>query len=323
LDQALTRTPLATGSVAVHPARAAGRPAAEAGGAARVVRLGDERFSIDLLIAPVRAVPDIGVRYDRTALVRQVQLDGRRFLHSPLGLVDEFGISGKGVLGYDTAAAGERFIKVGVGVLVRDTGDDYRFSHAYPAARIAPGTIVSQDERTVAIEQSAELDEWGYGYVKRYLVRPESGTLSIAYELTNTGRRTFPVEQYNHNWFRLDGRPIGPGYSVRADFAIDPLPGRVDWVRRMEDRLRIILAIGKPRYFPSQASSPAGQNRLALQHASGQQVLMEGDFAVRRFALYTDPRALCPEVFFAADALAPGQTLAWTRTYAFCLNARD
>ena len=47
---------------------------------------------------------------------------------------------------------------------------------------------------------------------------------------------------------------------------------------------------------------------------------MTGDFPVHRFGMWTDGRAISPEVFFWRENLKPGESVRWSRTYHFKAN---
>jgi hypothetical protein len=287
------------------------------------IKLGNDTFAVTVLLRPDYTTgmrEEFGPRFDQTALVQQVRLKGQTFLYEPWRLVDEFGINGKGVLGYDSAVVGDQFIKIGVGVLKKDENNQYRFSHQYPVGKLAEVTVTEQGEQAVTVEQSAELGPWGYRYTKRYFVEPDQATLRIEYSLKNTGQKAYPLEQYNHNWFHFSGTRIGPGYILNPTLAIERPSKKQKWFEWEGGIIRITEAIQKGSYFPSVADSPEQKNRLVVRYEGGAGVIMKGNFPVERFALFADERALCPEVFYGCEELAPGATARWQRTYRFDLQ---
>ena len=274
--------------------------------------LGNEQFRVEVVTEPNGLLEKFGPRFDRTAMVRQVQLKNRSYLWRD-GLTDEFGIMGLGVLGYENAGPNDVFIKVGVGELVKQNNEKYQFWQRYPIRKLLPATVHTEPNTVTVTQQSEVVNGYAYSYIKRYRVKPKSATLLIEYELTNTGKRVFSFEQYNHNWFAFEGIPIGPAYYVEPAFAVsDKLPSSL---RREGAGLR--LSGSKGAYLASELTAPAENNRLTVAHpATGQSVEISGDFPVARFALFADANAICPEVF-ARFKLAAGKRAAWKRTYRF------
>ena len=235
--------------------------------------LGDGRCEAVVMLRPqdtTDLLKEFGPRFDQTALVRQVTVGGKTFLFEPWGLIDEFGIGGDGVLGYEQAGMGGSFLKVGVGILERNQKKPYSFWGRFPLISSAPTRVMHRDRDSLALEQSASLGEWGYRYTKRYRVEPRTATLRIEYELTNTGNSPYPVEQYNHNWLCFDHIPIGSGYTVQTAFGVDKPTKPANWLERVDGEFRL-RPISKPCYLPSEQSArgrgePHGG---AIRRASG------------------------------------------------------
>ena len=250
--------------------------------------------------------------------MRDVRLGGKDYL-SPEGLTDEFGISGKGVLGYDAAKPGQPFLKIGVGRLLREDEKPYRFSHRYRVSAWAPVGIESKPNVLTASTSDA-LGSYGYRSVKQYQVNAEETTLVIAYELGNTGEKAFRFDHYNHNWFRMGDEPIGQAYRLDLGFPVERKSA--EWYRLLGSSILIERPVTKGVYFPSVQAATAEDNWFQIFcDPTNQSVLVKGDFALTRFALYADERGLCPETFLETT-VQPGQSVRWTRTYEFRDKAR-
>jgi hypothetical protein len=256
-------------------------------------------------------------RFDETAAVVAVTWCERSYLGGA-GLVDEFGLEGVGVLGYEEASVGGKFIKIGVGVLQRDLARAYRFQHAYPRLEKFPvGVKVTESELTV--EQASDLVAgYGYRYRKHYQV-DRDGVLTIRYELGNTGIRAFVFEHYNHNFFCFaeKGGTSGDGYGVETAFPLsDPVVGLVLDTPRHARLLPVSQSVTGPIFWRLPLSAGAEAHRVVLTHANGRRVELTGDTPVVRFCLWTDRRTVSPELF-SQKTLAPGQTTRWVRRYRF------
>jgi hypothetical protein len=315
-------TGLGTGSLAAAQEPVTTRPQGTARPVVPIV-LGDSDFHVEVIVKPGHLLAAFGPRFDNTAMVSTVRLKGRSYLASN-GLVDEFGIDGIGVLGFEEAWPGGTFLKIGVGELVRPDDEEYKFWNRYSVRRSLPVEVERKGD-TVAIHQRAALsDDYVYDYIKRYLVFRKLGVLVIEYKLQNLGRCPFTFNQYNHNWFACAGRTTAPPYFVETAFDVSAVNG-VDWLNRSAaadswTRLRIAKPVGAGVVFESASGGPVESNKLIVGcPGSGQHVEVSGDFDVERFSLYADQSAICPEVFKQAE-LHQGESQTWRRYYRFARN---
>jgi hypothetical protein len=256
-----------------------------------------------------------GPRFDRSAVVVGVRWKGRSFVEER-GLPDEFGLRGMGVLGYEEAAPdGGEFLKIGVGVLRRDTPDAYTFARHWPVASSLPvETEVTATE--VRVRQSApELQGFSVETEKRYHVQAD-GVLVIEYGLRNTGRRPIAFEHYNHNFFAFAGVPTDEAYRVVPAFAL-PESSNEPWLLDADGlRLRAPAPARAGVSFAVEVQASPDQNLVIVRHRNGQRVEIGGDFPVARFVVWATAPVICPEVFHRAT-VQPDETVRWTRWYRF------
>lgn len=278
------------------------------------IRLSRSSFVVDIIVQPDHLLAEFGPRFDRTATVKQVTLNGKTFLiHA--GLSDDFGLHGMGLRGFAKANNQTSFIKPGVGRLLRDDPGRYDFSHHYPIQELAPVQIDSQSESHITISQQIDDENFGYIYHKTYRIDPNSPTLSITYDFTNTGKRTMLIEQYNHNWFNFANTTIDNAYHIQSGFEINCRPW--PWFTQKGRHLSINNPINQGSYSPSSSTSTPENNWLKLGHnRTGMSVTISGDFPVSLLAFYTQDDAICPEVYIT-QLLASTQSWTWKRTYKF------
>ena len=299
---------------ALHLAVIAGAIALAYAAAAEVHVLTDGDLRIKIEVNSDRLAEAFGPRFDRTAVVRSVTLDGVEFL-GPWGLPDEFGLYGDGVLGYEQAAVGEGFLKIGVGRLIHDTGAGYHFAHPYPVDTLFPVEVTAGDGLLKVFQQSEGNGPWQYRYAKSYKLTGHNG-LEIHYELSNTGSLAWSFEHYNHHWFRITDVPVGPDYRVVTGFEL-PVAQTGLQLEAFSLEIPSPLGPGEAHYYASELSNlPASANHFEVQVAGAASVRYQGSFSPRRFAVYADADGFCPEVFFRA-ALEPGDTASWSTTYRF------
>lgn len=282
--------------------------------AAEVYLLASDGVRVEIEVGTDRLTAEFGPRFDRTAVVRSVSVAGVELL-GPWGLPDEFGLFGDGVLGYDAAAVGEPFLKIGVGRLVRDTAESYRFDHRYPVDMLFPTEVTASTTSLAVSQGSAGGDGHAYHYRKSYDLRG-AGELVIHYELSNTGAKAWSFEHYNHHWFRAAGVPVGPGYEVVTGFDL-PLVESLFRHAPRSLRMQSALEPGGAAYYASDlVGVPPGANAFSVQVDGTPVVHYEAAFSPHRFALYAAADGFCPEVFMRS-ALEPGETVRWSATYRF------
>lgn len=106
-------------------------------------------------------------------------------------------------IGFNEAGMGGKFLKIGVGILKRDT-DPYIFVHSYPV--LNEGTRGYSATRTsVRLTQKLNDKEtgWGYSYVKTVKLIPGKAQMQIEHVLTNTGKKDLDTSVYCHNFLSL------------------------------------------------------------------------------------------------------------------------
>jgi hypothetical protein len=259
-------------------------------------------------------VEKFGPRFDRTAVVRQVTLDGHRFL-GHWGMPDEFGLKGDGVLGFTNAPLGGDFVKIGVGRLIRNRTNNYTFWQRYPMNKLFPIRVHTTKDTVTVTQATDDQLPWGYAYSKTYRLKSDN-ELEICYELRNTGTNTWSFEHYNHHWFAPDGEAVGPSYAIEAGFQ---LPTNQCSFTREGKTLRFGSAVptNAPFYLEGDLTGVTErQNSFTITLRSLPAIRFQGDFIPARFAAYAVPEAFCPEVFQRAE-VNPGQTVRWSARYQF------
>ena len=235
------------------------------------------------------------------------------------GPAEEF-CTGESALGFDEAAPGAGFIKIGVGLLRRPDAQPYDCLRPY--ALLSGGRW-----RTEAGEASVSMTQdladphsgFGYAYTKRVILVPGLPQLRIEHRLVNTGGRGIATSVYNHNFLCLDGRPAGPGLTVLLPFPIrlgaDSSPGPAsvgpDSIGIRRDLVRgdcIMLYIGG--FGPS-----AADHDLRIENApAGYGVRTRGDRPLSRLKLWAIRGPACIEPYVDLD-IPPGAEASWSVTY--------
>lgn len=166
-----------------------------------------------------------GTRFDWAGVFESIEYRGCNYAepwfekYNPLahdavcGPAEEFS-----PIGLDEAAAGEPFLKIGVGMLEKMEGEYDRFKlHKI----LDPGT------RTVAVTQDSiiqvhELESaqgYAYKYIKEIRLTGEN-SFCINHRLTNKGTKPLKGDVYNHNFFTLG--LLETGETRQLDFPFKP-----------------------------------------------------------------------------------------------------
>src|SRR6185312_9713404 len=139
------------------------------------------------------------------------------------GPVEEFGENG-----FEAAGMDGRFLKIGVGILKRDTQKYDRF-HTYPILNDGKRTTTAT-KTSIRFTQTVgdAASGYGYRYVKTVRLTPGKPQLIIEDRLTNTGKKAIDTTVYNHHFMTLS--PGEDGVQLEAPFTLTntrPMPSDV------------------------------------------------------------------------------------------------
>ena len=200
-----------------------------------------------------------GTRFDWAGVCGEIEFAGHKIFgpwkdtHDPtnhddiIGPCEEFGIDKP--LGYDEAKVGETFLKIGVGELEKPKEENYNFTRKYKIVKAAewnpieiPKDVFGEREPVVAWQMTAAHPSgYGYEYRKCVAIHRERAELLIDHRLINTGKKAIATEVYNHNFFNVDGDPVGPNYSFTFGFAVKPNDLRGKFAEVVEVRGKELL----------------------------------------------------------------------------------
>jgi hypothetical protein len=300
-------------------------------------------------------------RFDWTAFITQVTLDsapaggGHAFCvpEDPdptkgtggIGLCNEFGI--EQAIGYDDAQPGERFPKLGIGLLVRADEGPYTFMRPYEIGEHFPIQIETTDNEARFLVEP--VDCRGYAARLTKTVTVQDATLTLAYQLENVGQKPIQTDEYCHNFMGIDGHLMGPEYILRLPYDVrfkDPPPGMLrralpgflreilpdallaPVARLLMRRMGQVLAVNGPEISLRETPQRPFYRRLVgyalteqpqfeLRHTpTGVGMREFDDFSPCRVAVWGTTHVISAEIFCPID-VQPGETQTWTRRYEF------
>ncbi|MBQ9310588.1 MAG: hypothetical protein IJ222_06960 [Bacteroidales bacterium] len=214
---------------------------------------------------------------------------------------------------------GERFLKIGVGLL------ENPFDAPYDRFRLYPLADAGSRETTVSgsgcsFFHSIDTPEgWAYRYTKTISVH-DSG-FEILHELRNTGRKPLKGDTYNHNFFTFGKLQTGPAREIHFGFEpVGKWRARYDSVA-LEGRSLVFsraLLKGESVYMGdiglSTDDGPARAPYSFTIRESGQHIEIEGDAPVSKAVFWANHRIACIEPYVGFD-IAPGETFRYKLKY--------
>lgn len=265
-----------------------------------------------------------GPRFDWGGMVIQAEWHGHTCFtelkrpHDPLlhdhaaGACEEFGFSGPD--GYDETPVGGRFLKIGVGALVRDTAKPYSFGHPYPIAEAA-GWKVEPGESALRFVQDFTLDaHLAYHYEKTVTVRSDG--FRIARRIEARGDRPIITTHYCHNMFAIDQQPIDGTW--RMELGWDAVANHSAPSFTMTGRtLSLVGPVSRTVWTDfSWPVAPATTDLSLIHGASQTTIRIVTDAPPASMSFYAEATAICPEPFVNVRA-EPGSACTWTTDYIF------
>jgi hypothetical protein len=290
-----------------------------------------------------------GLRFSPVANVIRVQFNNRDFCYSPAaggalsylgGLPMEFDIGQESFQpdppGYNEGSNGSAFLKIGVGILQRNSSD-YNFSTSYPVIELAQTTTTWQPDRARFVQTLS-------GTANGYCCRLEedlivkNDRIIMHYVLTNTGTKTFTTEQYLHNFLTFSQRNVGPNYRVYFPYQITASPEVTQWkppelkpVGRgqqwVDENPPMVSLDNMILYTQTISSVPKtwiykpedyfGPDTIAVEQTDAdQRVIIDTSLRSAYVGIWTTSYQVSPEQFVIIT-LAPGEHADYTRTYRF------
>lgn len=293
-----------------------------------------------------------GLRFSPVANVIQVRLNGWEFCYAPRdggqltfagGFPMEFDIGQESYQpdppGYNEGRNGDPFIKVGVGILTRNSAA-YNFSSSYPIVELATTTTTWETDRAHFV-QTLKGTANGYAYRLEEDVIVKNDSLTMHYVLTNTGTKPFTTEQYLHNFSAFSRRPVGPNYRVKFPYDIEPSPevkrwepptlvpgGRKPVVENKNGPMTLLentlvyakAASGVPKIWVTKPEDYLGADSFSVEQSdTGQRMIVDSTWRSAYVGIWTTDYNVSPEQFLIID-LGPGDEAVFTRTYHFFVD---
>lgn len=259
-----------------------------------------------------------GTRFDRSGVFGSVRLGDRELCgpwlerYDPLahdavqGPAEEFT-----AIGYGQAAPGGRFLKIGVGWLLRPDEAPYDRFRLYPVADDGQWTVESA---AASVRFCQELDG-AYTYVKEVVLTGPS-----SFEIRHSLAARMPLEGqvYNHNFFTMGRLSVGPSRALSFPFVPEGTwRAAYDGVAFVGNGIRFSRALQSGEsVFSGDVHQRGGEGMpYALTLSEGPlRVEIRGDHPVTHLVFWANHRVACPEPY-QAFSVAPGDCFRWIIQY--------
>ena len=240
------------------------------------------------------------------------------------GPVEEFQTN-HSALGFDEAAVGGTFIKIGVGVLRKD-GASYDFVKQYDM--VNPGEWkVAQHPDSVEFTHELSDPATGYAYIYHKTVRliPGKPEMVLEHRLRNTGRRTIHSDVYNHNFLVLDHQAPGPDFSLTVPFPIhSPQPPNKDLAVIRGNQIVYLKALANQDVVSTPMlgfSDQPRDNEIRIEnHRVGAGFVARGNRPLSHMNLWSIRTVLSVEPFIEMK-IEPGSEFTWDVFYQYYVLA--
>jgi hypothetical protein len=230
------------------------------------------------------------------------------------GFYNEFGIDTP--LGFEEAAIGGWFHKIGVGILKKDA-HHYFFHKDY---EVKPAEFkISTEPNKILINCISNACN-GYSYLLRKEIELCESSFIIKYHLQNTGDKDIITDEYNHNFLAINKDFIGSNYILKFPFPLNPeLFGEtVNPEGKVAIGKKEIEFNGTPNEQFFFSNLTGGENVDAgweLTNSKSKIGIREtGNFQTTKINLWGWKHVISPELFFNIF-IKPGQSIGWSRAY--------
>lgn len=224
-------------------------------------------------------------------------------------------------LGYEEAEPGGKYVRIGVGLIEKPDEAEYSFRNQYTLLDHGKWTVDHGDD-WISFRQELETDI-GYAYIYQKLIKLTSNGFSIKHTLQNTGELAIETDQFNHNFFMIDGQPSGPAFRITFPYSISTGDDPKGFVKVQDKELIFLEELkGDDSFFlllQGYDKDPEHHKVTVLNQKSGAGVTFSVDKPLHRMAFWACRTTLSPENSVWLE-VEPGAGEEWTSEYKLFVN---
>jgi len=269
-----------------------------------------------------------GTRFDWSGVIPELNYNGNSYSgqwfenYSPvkndaiMGPVEAFD-----PLGYDDAVAGGSFVKIGIGVLSKPDASPYSPFKYYPILNAGKWEI-KRSAAGIRFVHRLQDETYAYLYEKELQLVKGKPELLLIHSLKNTGKKTIETDVFDHNFFLLNKRPMGPGLVLHFpfDLSAEQARGLGDIADMRGDSITVLRQPAARESVYAELHGYGGTEKdydIRLQNRiTGTGVRIRCDRPLSRLVFWGSSTILCPEPYIRVKVL-PGETFRWSIKYDF------
>jgi hypothetical protein len=270
-----------------------------------------------------------GVRFDWSGQVASLDYKGHSYfgqwnstydpkLHDAImGPVEEFV-----ALDFDQAKAGETFVKIGVGTLVKPDDKKYSFATNYQIKDGGKWTVDKKKDQVTYMHVLNDAAGYGYVYKKTLKLKKGKPELTLEHSLKNTGSKAIATSTYNHNFFMIDKEPTNENIRIVFPFDVSGEGAGFGTIINAKDKT---LSYSRPVVKGDQVFSSglkgfgttAKDYDIRIENTrTSAGVRITGDQPLEKLVYWANPTTSCPEPYIRLNA-KPGEEIKWNVNYEF------
>lgn len=219
-------------------------------------------------------------------------------------------------LGYDEAEPGGKYVRIGVGVIEKPDEEEYSFRNSYKLLDHGKWTV-EHGADWISFRQELDSDI-GYSYVYNKTIRLKSDGFIIEHHLRNTGKKAIETDQFNHNFFMIDGEQSGTAFNVSFPYPVTTDDDPKGFTEIKDNEINFIKDLeGDDSFFLLlKGYSDAVEDHMVTvkNRITGAGATYTVDKPLYRMAFWACKTTLCPENFIWI-AVEPGGEDRWTSEY--------
>ncbi|MEP7265982.1 MAG: hypothetical protein ABI844_00040 [Saprospiraceae bacterium] len=224
-------------------------------------------------------------------------------------------------IGYNEANVGEKFLKIGIGMITKPQEEKYFFANPYQIVKNGKWKVKKHPGNVIFTHK---LKDQGYGYSYKKTVSLVEGKpeLEIAHTLKNTGQKTLEGNVFNHNFFVMDKQITGPDFEIIFPFKPEGVASNKDETGNIEGHKitfsKVFSKNDHLQYAPltGYGNSSDDYDLRIENHHTGAGVRIIGDKAISKFVFWSAEKTLSPEPYIHIK-VEPGQEISWKISYQF------
>ncbi len=268
-------------------------------------------------------------RFDWSGLIESLEYKGHSYfgqwfktydpkVHDAVtGPVEEFN-----PIGYDDAKAGDSFLKIGVGTLLKPDDKPYSSFILYEIANPGKWTVKKQNDQVEFRHELKDVSGFSYVYSKTVRLIKGKPQLVLEHSLKNSGNKVIETNVYDHNFFVIDKQPTGTAIKIKFPFEVSGTGkgiGTLAVVNGKEINYLQDLIDKEIVYIPTLLGFGKEHKDYDFRienHKSGAGVRIMSDQPIERMAFWSSSTTYCPEPYIHIK-VDPGKEYKWEIRYYF------